>query len=140
MDSLTKWLLAKAMLAHFHGTYGCPAMVVVRDGNSHRINVFANLVQHFAIISKKFKLWKFFSELFGFRIQSSFIYIAESNNVAGTLSRISAVSVPFAIDANAGDLYSSICTQNPAPADVWEGHRESANPQGGGLQKIATRD
>ena len=65
LDRLDERLLAEAVFAHLHGADGGDAVMMVRGGNGHGVDVLAHLVEHFAVILELLELRAFLRELLG---------------------------------------------------------------------------
>ena len=138
VDGLNERLLAKRVFAHLHRSDRCDAMVVVRCRNCYRINVFADFIEHFAIIFELLEIWKFCGELFGFAIEGVLIHVADGHDVAAAPGGVTAVHVSFSTDADASDVDAFIGAQNPA--HIGEGKRGGTHGQCRFVEELPARE
>ena len=113
-------------------------MVVVRRGNRYRINVFADSIEHFAIIFELLEIRKLCGELFGFAIEGVLIHVADGHEVAAAPGSVTAVTVAFSADANASDVDAIIGAQN-AP-NIREGEGNGAHSHGCFAEELAASE
>ena len=127
VDGLDERFLAKAVLAHLHRPDGRHAVVVVRDGNGHRVNVLADFVQHLAVIAVLLELGELLRELPCLRAQGIPVHVADGDNVAAAVGGAAAVAVAFAADADAGDVDAVIGPQHAPDIREREGTAPAAS-------------
>ena len=88
---------------------------MVGRGNGHRVNVLAHFVQHLAVILVLLELGELLGELLGLLVQRVGVHVADGDDVAAATGGVAAVAVPFAADADAGDVDAVIGPQDIFP-------------------------
>jgi hypothetical protein len=86
------------MLARLHGSHGTYGVGVVWSGNYHRINAFANFVEHLAVIHILFGIWKIVETTFGILP----VDVSKGNHVFRL--HVVEVYLAFSPDTDAGDV------------------------------------
>ena len=131
MDRLGERLLTVNMLAQAHGRGGGDAVDVVGRGYGHRVDGFADLVEHLPEVL----------ELLGLRIllpllgERGSVDVAQANNGAATTCRIVGVAGTLAAHADATDLDAFVGAQHRAHVGESEG---SGGGGGTAAQEAAT--
>ena len=123
IDRLDQRFLGEAVLAHLHRPEGCHAMIMVRRGNGHRVNILANFVQHLAVILILLELGELLGELLGLRSERVGVHVTDGNNVPATMGGVAAVAVPLSVHADAGDVDAVVGSQHPAHIGEGAGDR-----------------
>ncbi len=128
IDRLDQRFLAKAMFAHLHRPEGRHAVMMVRRGNGHRVDVLAHFVQHLAVIVELLELGKLVARTaWPSPPTVMLVHVADGDDIAAAIRGVAAVAVPFAADADAGDVDAVIGPQH-AP-DIREGEGGGARGQ-----------
>src|SRR5262249_10824923 len=132
-NRLCQGLLAKAMLAKFHGTRSSLAVIVVRSGNCYRIDLIANFIEYLPIILKAFSL----RELLAFLIERVLVHIIQCDDIGTAFRCVIAVAVAFPSSANAGKVNAVVSAQNSSYKRKTE--RRGTRGHRGALDEVTAR-
>ena len=137
-DGLDQRLLAEAVFAHLHRPDRRHAVVMVRRGNGHRIDVLAHFIQHLAVIAVLLGWGNFSANCLAFLPSVLLVHVADGHDVAAALRGVAAVAVAFAAHADAGDVDAVIGAQHPAHIGEGEGGR--ARGQRGAAEELTASE
>lgn len=76
-------------------------MVVIRGGDSDGIDILADFVEEFPVISVLLEFGEFLTELLLLAVERALVHVADRNQMATAVDGVTAVAVTFSAHPNA---------------------------------------